>query len=148
MERTAKRFVELSVGDRLPPFTISETQESIDNSVMHIEGVDFNPRNIHNDPDFARTGLFSGTVNGGPVTMAYVYQTLEQWFPAGCFYDGGRLLFKAIEPFRPGDRVTFTGTITSKRVEKDRNLVECRIEGHNQKGSLVGVADATVVLEA
>jgi len=148
MERIEKKFVDLSVGDQLPEFTISETQETIDNAVLHIEGIDFNPRNIHNDPEFAQSGLFTGTVNGGPVTMAYVCQMLEQWFPARCFYEGGKLLFKAIEPFRPGDSVTFSGTITSKRVEQANKLLECRIEGRNQMGSLVGVAEATLVLEA
>ena len=148
MERIAKKFAELSVGDQLPAFTISETQETIDNAVLHIEGIDFNPRNIHNDPEFAGSGMFSGTVNGGPVTMAYVCQMLEQWFPARCFFEGGRLLFKAIEPIRPGDTVTFTGAITSKRIEQNGKFVECHIEGSNQKGAVVGVADATMVLEA
>ena len=44
MERIEKKFEEIAVGDQLPAFTIDETQESIDNAVMHIEGVDFNGR--------------------------------------------------------------------------------------------------------
>lgn len=147
MERTEKKFDEFSVGDKLPAFTIGETQDTIDNAVMHIDGVDFNPRNIHNDPEFAGADIFKGTVNGGPVTMAYVNQMLEQWFPARCFYNGGKLSFKAIRPFRPGDTVTFTGEITSKQTEQDRKLVGCRVEGHNQEGDIIGVAEATVVLE-
>ena len=65
MERTAKKFMEISVGDELPAFTINETQETIDNAVLDIEGIDFNPRNIHNDPDFAKlSGEVSTSLRG------------------------------------------------------------------------------------
>jgi acyl dehydratase len=146
VKRVEKKFVELSIGDDLPPFTISETQESIDDAVIHVEGVDFNPRNIHNDPDFAKSGMFSGTVNGGPTTMAYVCQMLEQWFPAKCFYKSGSLSFKAIRPIRPGDTVKFTGKVTGKRSEGAARFVDCCIEGKNQNQVVVGVAEATVCL--
>ena len=147
MKRIAKKYVDLSIGDPLPSFTISETQETIRNADLPIEGAGSFPRNIHTDAGFAKSGLFAGTVNAGIVTMAYINQMLEQWFPAKCFYNGGSLLFKAIKPFRPGDTVIFTGTITAKRLEQDQKLVECHIEGHNQSGTIVGVADATLVFE-
>ncbi len=135
-------FDSVAVGDELPPFTIGETQETIIAS-MQDEAV---VPNIHTDPEFARDGLFAGTVNSGVTTMAYITQMLESWFPASTFYDGGRLLFKAIDPFRPGDTVTFKGKITGKRQEDDKKIVDCAIKGVNQVGALVGVAEATLVL--
>ena len=106
----------IAVGDRIPSFETFETQETIDNTRMP-EITARPPRpNIHTDPEFARRGLFAGTVNGGVITMAYVTTMLERWFPAASFYDGGRLEFKAIQPFRPGDTVVFTGTVTGKSV--------------------------------
>jgi len=72
---------------------------------------------------------------------------LEQWFPASHFYDGGSLIFKAIDPFRPGDTVTFTGKIADKREEDGKKIVDCKIEGHNQLGKIMGVAEATLVLQ-
>ena len=93
----------IAVGDKIPPFETFETQETIDNTRMP-EITARPPRpNIHTDPEFAKKGLFAGTVNGGVITMAYVTTMLERWFPAASFYDGGRLEFKAIQPFRPGD---------------------------------------------
>ena len=137
----------IAVGDELPPFTIGETQETINGaSLGSVEGEDMVP-NIHTDPEFAKTGLFSGTVNGGVITMAYISQMLESWFPASALYDGGRMLFKAIDPFRPGDTVTFTGTITDKHLEDGRKIVDCEIKGINQLGKLMGVAEATLVLK-
>ena len=147
MKRITKKFVDFSIGDQLPSFTISETQETINHADLHLEGAASFPRNIHTDAEFAQSGMFAGTVNSGVTTMAYINQMLEQWFPARCFYEGGRLLFKAIQPFRPGDTVTFTGLITAKGVEQGNKVIECHIESHNQMGKLIGVADARLVWE-
>jgi acyl dehydratase len=139
-------FESINVGDELPQFEISESQETINNARISISVDEDIPRNIHTDPEFAKTGLFAGTVNAGVTTMAYVTQMLEQWFPTEAFNNGGRLSFKAIDAFRPGDTVTFTGRITGKREEGARRLVDCEIQGVNQLGKLAGVAEATLVL--
>ena len=54
---------------------------------------------------------------------------------------------KAIDAFRPGDTVTFTGKITGKRVEGDRKIVECELRGVNQMDKLMGIAKATLILD-
>lgn len=148
MNTIARRvaFDDINVGDEIPRFHIGETQETIDGVQDPAREVERPPRNIHNDSDFARSGIFSGTVNAGVTTMAYVVQMLECWFPPEAFYNGGAMTFKAIEPFRPGDDATFTGTITGKRIEHGRQFVDCEIQGTNQHGRLMGVAEVTVVL--
>ncbi len=141
-------FDTINFGDELTPFTIGETQETI-NGARLSEGEDMDaPRNIHTDPEFAKAGMFGGTLNAGVTTMAYLNQMLERWLPDGSFYDNGRLLYKAIEPFRPGDTVVFTGTVTGKRVEGSNKLIDCEIKGTNQHGKLMGVAEATLALKA
>ena len=136
----------IAVGDKIPSFETFETQETIDNTRMP-EITARPPRpNIHTDPEFAKKGLFAGTVNGGVITMAYVTTMLERWFPAASFYDGGRLEFKAIQPFRPGDTVVFTGTVTGKRRVNGKGLIDCEIKGTNQLGQIMGVATATLSL--
>ena len=133
IESESRTFDAIAVGDQLPTLEISESQETI-NAARHTElaGQD-SPRNIHPDPQFAEEGLFAGTVNAGVTTMAYVVQLLERWFPATALYNGGALEFKAIEPFRPGDTVTFTATITGKREEAGTKLVDCEVRGVNQE---------------
>jgi acyl dehydratase len=139
-------FDDIAPGDALTPFTIGETQETIDGARLS-EGEDMEmPRNIHTDPEFAKEGMFGGTLNAGVTTMAYLNQMLEHWLPNGSLYGNGRLLFKAIEPFRPGDTVEFTGTVTGKRVEGGQKLVDCEIKGINQGGKLIGVAEATLAV--
>ena len=141
-------FASLKLGDAIPAFEIGETQESIDGARNPDRVDDSPPKNIHNDPDFAKEGLFGGTVNAGVSTMAYVNQVLEQWFPAEAFYNGGSLTYKGVGPFRPGDTVVFTGKVTGKRVEDGKQYVDLEIVGTDQTGRLVGVADATVVPDA
>ena len=102
--------------------------------------------NIHTDEEFARENIFGGTVNSGPATMSYVDQMLQLSFPLQSFYGGGRLLMRAIEPFRAGDTVTFQGEVTGKRIEAGQKLVECRVNGINQRGDLVSLSDAELVL--
>ena len=143
---TPVTFDSIAIGDVIPPFTVGETQETINNSALNIFEHESRP-NLHTDEEFARKSLFAGTANSGATTMAYVTQTLEAWFPASSFYKGGRLLHKAIEPFRPGDTVTFAGKVVGKRQEGGKRLVDCEIRGVNQLGQLMGFSEATVVLD-
>ena len=140
-------FESLEVGDLLPPLSLSESQEIINRKNDFRMFGPPSESNIHTDPEFAREGLFGGTVNSGPATLSYVDQTLEQSFPLSAFYNGGRLLMRAIEPFRAGDTVTFQAEITNKAVEDSQKVVECRVRGVNQRGDLVSLSDARLVLE-
>ncbi len=139
-------FDTITVGDTLAELSITESQEIINRkSEFRLAGQP-SESNIHNDEEFARQNIFGGTVNAGPATMSYVDQMLELSFPLRAFYDGGSLLMRAITPFRSGDTVTFGGEITGKRVEDGRGLVECRVKGVNQRGDLVCLADAALVM--
>ncbi len=139
-------YESLEIGDLLPPLSLSESQEIINRKNDFRMFGPPSESNIHTDPEFAREGLFGGTVNSGPATLSYVDQTLEQSFPLSAFYNGGRLLMRAIEPFRAGDTVTFQAEITNKAIEDSQKIVECRVRGINQRGDLVSLSDARLVL--
>ena len=129
-------------GTALAGLNITEGQEIINNrSAFRLAGRP-NESNIHTDEEFARQNIFGGTVNSGPATMSYVDQMLQLSFPPEAFYNGGKLLMRAITPFRSGDTVTFAGEVTGRRREGDRGIVECRVRGANQRGELVCLADA------
>ena len=139
-------FDTISVGDRLASVALSESQEiMLRKNELRLAGKP-KPSNIHTDEAFARRNIFGGVVNSGPATMLYVDQMLQRSFPLRAFYDGGRLLMRAITPFRGGDTVTFAGEVTGKRVEDGKKLVECRVRGTNQLGELVCLCDATMVM--
>lgn len=141
-------FGSIAVGDPLASLAITESQEIINTkNDFRLAGRPM-ASNIHTDEEFARQNIFGGTVNSGPATMSYVDQMLQHSFPLGAFYEGGRLLMRAIEPFRVGDTVTFQGEVTAKHPstpyhgERMHGFVECRVTGINQRGHLVSLSDA------
>ncbi len=139
-------FDELSVGRALEPLTLWESQEIINRKNEFRLAGKPSPSNIHTDEEFARKNIFGGTVNAGPATMSYVDQMLGRSFPLKAFYDGGRLLMRALTPFRAGDLVTFQGEVFGQRVDGRRGVVDCQVKGLNQRGELVCLAEATLVL--
>ena len=146
LERQTLKFDHVSVGDQLATLAFSESQEIINSkSALRLAG-EPNESNIHTDEEFARQNIFGGLVNSGPATMSYVDQMLQLSFPLQSFYEGGRLLMRAIEPFRAGDTVTFQGEVTGTRVDAEKKMVECRVKGINQRGDLVALSDAALVL--
>ena len=139
-------FETVAVGDPLAPLAVSESQEiMLAKNELRLAGKP-KPSNIHTDEAFARQNIFGGVVNSGPATMSYVDQMLQRSFPLRAFYDGGRLLMRAITPFRGGDTVTFAGEVTGKRIENGKKIVDCRVRGTNQEGELVCLCDATMML--
>jgi acyl dehydratase len=142
------KFDTVAVGNPLAPLAVSESQEiMLRKNGLRLAGK-HKPSNIHTDEAFARQNIFAGMVNSGPATMSYVDQMLQQSFPLRAFYNGGRLLMRAITPFRAGDTVTFAGEVTGKRQENGNTIVECRVRGSNQRGELVCLSDATMMLPA
>ncbi len=145
-QRKLLTFDSAAEGTPLAELSITEGQEIINNrSAFRLAGRP-SESNIHNDEEFARQNIFGGTVNSGPATMSYVDQMLQLSFPPEAFYHGGSLLMRAITPFRSGDTVTFAGEVTGRRREADRGIVECRVHGANQRGELVCLADAALIL--
>jgi acyl dehydratase len=141
-------FDSVAIGDALAPLAVTESVEiMLRKNDLRLAGK-HKPSNIHTDEEFARKNIFGGMVNSGPATMSYVDQMLAQSFPLRAFYDGGRLLMRAITPFRSGDTVTFAGEVAAKRIEAGKKIVDCRVRGTNQRGELVCLSDATMVLPA
>ena len=133
-------------GLQMATLSITESQEIMNRKNGFRLAGRTNESNIHTDEEFAKQNIFGGTVNSGPATMSYVDQMLQLSFPAEAFYNGGTLLMRAITPFRSGDTVAFQGEITSKREEGGLGIVQCRVRGVNQRGELVCLADASLVL--
>lgn len=129
-----------AVTQHIASLQFQETQDSMDRKDAYkLVGERGIGSNIHTDEKFAKSSIFGGTVNSGPATMAYVDQTLRKYFSASAFYEGGRLLMRAITPFRSGDTVRFDamGNLESEKFD-------CKVIGRNQKMELVCLAEATL----
>ena len=144
-------FSAVSIGDKLASLSISESQEIINRKDAFRLAGGPPSGNIHTDEEFARQNIFSGIVASGPAAMSYVDKMLQRSFPLNAFHQGGRLLMRAIEPFRVGDTVTLQGEVTAKQPtlsegSQGGGLVECRVRGINQRGDLVNLSDASLYL--
>ncbi|PON13212.1 hypothetical protein C2W62_35550 [Candidatus Entotheonella serta] len=141
-------FDTVSVNAPLPTLQVTESSETINRfNDLCLAGKP-SASNIHTDEAFARQNLFGGAVNAGPATMAYVDQMLELSFPLRAFYNGGRLVMRAIEPFRAGHVVTLQGEVTTKHLEGDQRQVACTVRGTNQSGALICLGKAALNLPA
>lgn len=124
-------FHEIKVGDSAPDFTIySALKEEVEQSKDESERFPW--------------GKEHGV--GGITIMGYIDQLLQRWIPQGSFYGGGRLNFKAIKNFRPGDTVTYRAIVFGKRLSDRNGLVDFKVKGVNQLGQLTGVAEGTLVV--
>ena len=133
-----------AAGETLPVVTKVETQEAID---QYSELTRVRPRispSLHSDPEFAQRTIFGGTVNMGVATAAYCSEVLEQAFgPGALLKPGSRLEYKGVRPIHAGTGIQLSGEV----VNRDASSADCKITVRDDKGTVVGVATATVVLD-
>ncbi len=136
------------VGDELPKLQKTESQDTINGyNALNRRG-DPPPtqgKNLHTDEEYAKQGIFAGTVNLGIVTCAYMMETLQLAFPTQNVLSS-TFTMRALEPFRPGDVVTFGGRVLEKREEGGKRFVDVEISGVNQLGQTIATAKASVPL--
>ena len=137
-------FETIEVGDAVHPFTIhSPLKTEVDGVAVPEDEMSGQSSEASHEPGRFPWGAIHGV--GGITIMGYLDAMLHRWAPDGTLYEGGRLLFKAIKNFRPGDTNTYRGTVTAKRERDGLRLVDVEITGANQLGQLTGVAEATLV---
>ncbi len=137
-------FETIEVGDAVHPFTIhSPLKAEVDGVAVPEDEMSGQSSEASHEPGRFPWGRMHGV--GGITIMGYLDAMLHRWAPDGTLYDGGRLLFKAIKNFRPGDTNTYYGTVTAKRERDGKRLIDIEITGANQLGQLTGVAEATLV---
>ena len=137
-------FETIEVGDAVHPFTIhSPLKTEVDGVAVPKDEMSDQSSEASHEPGRFPWGAIHGV--GGITIMGYLDAMLHRWARDGTLYGGGRLLFKAIKNFRPGDTNTYRGTVTAKREHDGKRLVDLEIMGGNQLGRLTGVAEATLV---
>ena len=106
-------FETIEVGDAVHPFTIhSPLKTEVDGVAVPEDEMSGQSSEASHEPGRFPWGAIHGV--GGITIMGYLDAMLHRWAPDGTLYGGGRLLFKAIKNFRPGDTNTYRGTVTAK----------------------------------
>ena len=102
----------------------------------------YDPRPIHTDPVWARTGPFGGLIASGWHTAAVAMRLLvDQYLPtAASLASPGIDELRWLRPVRPGDELRVRVTVIESRPSRskpDRGLLRSRIEVLEPDGSAV-----------
>jgi acyl dehydratase len=92
---------------------------------------------------FMRSAACPSVFAHGMLSMGFIGQLINDWAEVGNLREFG-VRFRAIT--WPGDVITCKGTVTSKRQDCGKNLVDIEVWAENQKGEKTVAGTATVEL--
>ena len=125
-------YDDVEPGDELPPLaaTVDETQ------MFFFSAATYNGHRIHYDKQWAR-GVegYDDVLVQGPLQAALLARAITDWIGGR-----GRLVEYSVQNRGvafPGQPLTFGGTVTAKRLDGDRGLVELAIAGRRDADVLM-----------
>jgi len=133
-------YDDVEPGDELTPLTVTvdETQ------MFFFSAATYNGHRIHYDKQWARdVEGYDDVLVQGPLQAALLARAITDWIGGR-----GRLVEYSVQNRGvafPGQRLTFGGTVTAKRLDGDRGLVELDIAGRRD-ADLLMPGTATVEL--
>lgn len=104
------------------------------------------PERVHWEAELARAVGAPDAYDYGPERVSWMGHLMTNWIG-----DDGRLVrlnAKIVRHNPVGDLLTLTGTVTGKRVEAGRHLVDCTLAARNQDDEDSCLAEATAELPA
>jgi 3-hydroxybutyryl-CoA dehydratase len=133
-----------NVGDTVPPLVKAMTQEAI-NAFEGSSGRT-GPSQFTDEETARHTLGTRGTVASGRMSLSFALELLRRYFGADLFNRSGMVDVRFLRPVRPGDVVTFTGTVT--RVAEEANGSRVIVEGAatNQRGETTAVGTGHCVV--
>jgi acyl dehydratase len=143
--RTPLYLDDLHVGQRF-----STSSHTIDEAQIKAFARQFDPQPFHLDDAAARATMFGGLAASGWHTAAITMRLLvETGLPlsGGIIGSGGEINWP--RPTRPGDTLTVVGEIEEvvpSRSRPDRGTIRMRSETHNQRGEVVQVLTARLMV--
>jgi hydroxyacyl-ACP dehydratase HTD2-like protein with hotdog domain len=125
-------FDDVAPGDELPELTVTvdETQ------MFFFSAATYNGHRIHYDKDWARDKEgYDDVLVQGPLQAALLARAITDWIGGR-----GRLVEYSVQNRGvafPGQPLTFGGTVTGKRVDAGRGLVDLDIAGRRESDILM-----------
>ena len=124
---------------------------AIDKDQIKAFAAQFDPQAFHLDEEAAKTSLFGGLAASGWHTAAITMRLLVESGPpiaGGIIGAGGEISWP--RPTRPGDVLTVESEvleIAPSRSKPDRGMVTLRSETRNQRGEIVQMLTAKLVVQ-
>jgi acyl dehydratase len=80
------------------------------------------------------------------MSLTFAIEMLRRHFGPEVFNHTGTVDIRFLRPVRPGDTITFTGTVSGTTKEANGSRVSVNIEVTNQKGNTTGVGQGTAIV--
>jgi acyl dehydratase len=133
-------FDDVDEGDKLEPLDRYQTQKRF---VRYAQASN-DLSDIHYDLKLMQGRGMPDVVGQGALTSAYIASMVTNWCSPGGFLNKLSLQYRHYS--LPGDVITTSGVVTSKRQENGQNLVTCDVRAENQNGRTVTIGSAVVSL--
>ena len=87
-----------------------------------------------------------GTVASGRMSLSFAIEMLRKHFGSDVFNHSGMVDLRFLRPVRPGDTLTFSGTIADMAGETSGSKVSVEIKVLNQNGDTAGVGKGSAIV--
>ena len=131
-------------GDELPPLVKEMTQEAI--NLFEGSAGQSGPSQFTDEETARETLGTEGTVASGRMSLSFAIELMRRHFGNDVFDHTGTVDLRFLRPVRPGDTITFTGTVTGVSREVNGSRVSVEIKAENQRGDTTGVGHGSAVV--
>ena len=132
------------IGDQVSPLVKHLDQEAID--LFEGSAGQTGPSQF-TDEDAARETLgTTGTVASGRMSLTFAIEMLRRYFGPEVFNHTGMVDLRFLRPVRPGDTITFSGTVSEISREANGSKITAEIKAENQNGDTTGVGKGSAVV--
>ena len=132
------------IGDEVLPVVKEVTQEAID--LFEGSSGESGPSQFTDEETARETPGTSGTVASGRMSLTFAIEMLRRYFGSDVYNHGGFVDLRFLRPVRPGDEITFSGTITDITREANGSRVTVEVKVENQKGDTTGIGNGSAVV--
>jgi acyl dehydratase len=133
-----------AVGDEVPSLSKTMTQEMI--NLFEKSGGKEGPSQFTDEATAKGVLGTSGTVASGRMSLTFATEMLRRYFGPEVYNRGGHVELRNLRPVRPGDTITFTGTVTEITKVTNGVRVAVSVTATNQKGDTTGAGAGACIV--
>ena len=132
------------VGDGLAPLVKHVTQEAI--NLFEGSSGRSAPSQFTDEATARETLGTEGTVASGRMSLSFALEFLRRHFGSDVYNHSGMVDLRFLRPVRPGDTITFSGTITDVSSEAGGRKISVDVKMTNQRGDTSGVGTGSAIV--
>jgi acyl dehydratase len=133
-----------AIGDEVPALSKTMTQTMI--NLFEKSGGKEGPSQFTDEATAKGVLGTSGTVASGRMSLTFATELLRRYFGPEVYNRGGHVELRNLRPVRPGDTITFTGTVTEITKVTNGVRVAVSVTATNQKGDTTGAGAGACIV--